>query len=615
MKPILEIKNLKTYFNSPEGLSRAVDGVSFKIEKGETFAIVGESGCGKSVTGLSIMQLVAEPAGFIDSGEIIFNGEDILSSTTTTKRSLRGKHISIIFQEPMTSLNPVFTIGHQIMEAVVEHDKKISKDKAKELTIDIMTKVGLAEPERLFNEYPHQLSGGMRQRVMIAMALVLKPELLIADEPTTALDVTIQAQILDLIKELQKELNTAMLLVSHNMAVVHSNADKVAVMYGGKIVEVGETKSIFKDPKHPYTKKLLSSIPSGKNREVALETIAGTVPPATSYSETGCRFTGRCSKEMADCKAVTPQLIEQATNHSVACHLFDTDFMNNKNTTEVNLAEAQKTESLIKTKTNKEIFSTIDLKTYYPIESGIFKKITGYNKAVDGISLKINKGETFAIVGESGCGKTTAGKTIMKLINSTSGRIIFDGEDITDLKESKLKEYRKRVQIIFQDPFSSLNPRLTVGAIIEEGLISLIPELNAKERKEKINLTLEQVGLTAEIASRYPHEFSGGQRQRIGIARVLAVEPEFIICDEATSALDVSVQAQILNLLKEIQITMGLSYLFITHDLGVVEYMADRVGVMYDGKIIEEGTVEEIFSNPKEDYTKKLLSSIPKIRV
>ena len=637
MKPVIEIKNLRTYLDTPSGTSRAVDGVSFHIKKGETFAIVGESGCGKSMTALSVIQLVPEPQGRIESGKVILDGTDIVDLPEREKRNIRGNEISMIFQEPMTSLNPVFTVGEQVAEAIRLHQKKDSKE-ARVVAIEMLSLVGLDRPDELYDDYPHRLSGGMRQRVMIAMALACRPALLIADEPTTALDVTIQDQILNLIGDLQKELGTAVLLITHNLGVVYKNAERIAVMYAGKIVEEGLTKKIFRNPMHPYTLKLLRSIPGIDKRGKALDTIPGTVPPATDYND-GCRFAGRCPREMASCVFVEPELREpelkeagskethsNGTNsndngpdvaadaHLVACHLYNEDFMSGNGAKPV-ARKSDDAKALAPLKGNgKVVLDVKGLKCHYPVRKGIFKKIVGFVKAVDGIDLTLKKGSTLALVGESGCGKTTAGKSIIQLLRPTSGEVLFNGEDLTKLSDKKLREHRSLMQFIFQDPYSSLNPRMMVGEIIEEGIKSLKPHLDKDERTLKIAEALDKVGLTSEMKSRYPHEFSGGQRQRIGIARVLAVDPEFIICDEATSALDVSVQAQILNLLKSIQRDFGISFLFITHDLGVVEYIADEVAVMKDGVIVERGTVEQIFNSPKDNYTKTLLAAVPRIR-
>ena len=609
--PILEIKGLRTYFNTPAGVARAVDGISFTIERGETFALVGESGCGKSVTALSVIQLIPGPAGYVADGEILLNNKDIITLTEREKRALRGNSVSMIFQEPMTSLNPVFTIGAQIIETIRLHQKKNAVE-AKATAIEMLEKVGLPEPEKIYNDYPHSLSGGMRQRVMIAIALACRPGLLIADEPTTALDVTIQAQILELMRELQRELGTAILLITHNMALVYRNAEQVAVMYAGKIVEQAETKKLFRDPMHPYTIQLLRAIPERELRGRPLETIKGTVPSATEFP-TGCRFAGRCPREMKGCADTEPLLKEHKPGHLSACLLYDKDFMDGP--LSKNLAEEppEITPIGVYAPEHPVLLKVKGLKKHFPIRKGLLKREVGRMRAVDGIDLTIHKGKTLALVGESGCGKTTAGKSIIQLIRPTAGEVIFDGIDLTGLSERELLPYRSKIQIIFQDPYSSLNPRMMVGELIEEGLRSLCPSLNKAEREAKIKETLERVGLTANMVLRYPHEFSGGQRQRIGIARVLAVDPEFIVCDEAVSALDVSVQAQILNLLKSIQKDFGISYLFITHDLGVVEYIADEVAVMHKGVIVERGSVDEIFTNPKDPYTKKLLSAVPRI--
>jgi oligopeptide/dipeptide ABC transporter ATP-binding protein len=608
---VLKVKDLRTHFRTPAGVARAVDGVSFEIPRGGTFALVGESGCGKSVTALSVIQLVQGPAGYIAGGEILLNGRDIIALPEREKRSIRGNTVSMIFQEPMTSLNPVFTIGDQITEAIRLHQKKTGAE-AKKLAIDMFRQVQLPNPDTLFSEYPHRLSGGMRQRVMIAIALCCRPDLLIADEPTTALDVTIQDQIIKLMGELKDSLGAAVLLITHNMALVYKNADTVGVMYAGKIAELAPAKKLFRNPMHPYTIKLLKSIPGGHKRGEALDTIPGTVPPAISYPA-GCRFAGRCFREMTGCATVEPALVERETTHSVACHLHDPKFMAGTMAKPITQPETPAPPLSIPHAEREEILAVRDLKTHYPVRKGILKRVKGYVKAVDGIDLTLRKGSTLALVGESGCGKTTAGKSILRLITPTGGQVSFNGKEILGLTERELKRYRSKAQIIFQDPYSSLNPRLTIKEIIEEGIKTLKPELGKTGREEKTTEALQRVGLFPEMMHRYPHEFSGGQRQRIGIARSLAVDPEFIVCDEAVSALDVSVQAQILNLLKSIQRESGLSFLFITHDLGVVEYIADEVAVMYNGRIVEHNTTEQIFANPTHDYTRKLLAAIPKI--
>jgi oligopeptide/dipeptide ABC transporter ATP-binding protein len=609
--PVIEVRDLKTYFKTRSGVARAVDGVSFEIPRGGTFALVGESGCGKSITALSLIGLVPEPAGFIAGGEVRLAGVDITALSEREKRRIRGDRISMIFQEPMTSLNPVFTVGEQTAEVIRLHRKK-NRREARAEAIEMFGHVGLPAPEKIFDDYPHSLSGGMRQRVMIAMALACRPELLIADEPTTALDVTIQAQIIDLITGIKEELGTAVLLITHNMALVYRNAETVGVMYAGKIVETAATGKLFRKPLHPYTIKLLSSIPGVGKRGRALDTIPGAVPPATAFPE-GCRFSGRCPREMEGCANSEPALTEVEPGHRTACHLYDADFMNGTGARPVSRAPETLPPLSAPPENREPIVEVRGLKTYYPIRKGVLKRIAGYVRAVDGIDFTIRRGTTLALVGESGCGKTTAGKTLIQLIRPTGGEVRFNGVDVTRLTEREMKPLRSMMQIIFQDPYSSLNPRLTVREIIDEGLASLKPGMTAGERLGKIAETLERVGLTPDMMKRYPHEFSGGQRQRIGIARAIAVDPEFIICDEAVSALDVSVQAQILNLLKTIQRETGISFLFITHDLGVVEYIADEVAVMYNGRIVEHRECEELFRAPRHEYTKKLLSAIPRI--
>jgi oligopeptide/dipeptide ABC transporter ATP-binding protein len=617
--PVVEVEDLRTHFRTRSGVARAVDGVSFSIPERSTFALVGESGCGKSATALSIIQLVPEPAGFIAGGRVLFRGRDLVGMSERERRDIRGASISMIFQEPMTSLNPVFTVGDQIVETIRRH-RKMSGREARDAAVEMLGSVGFDRPSEVFKEYPHTLSGGMRQRVMIAMALACRPDLLIADEPTTALDVTIQDQIIGLIKGLQASLGTAVLLITHNLALVYRNAETVGVMYAGRLVEVSPTRELFESPMHPYTLKLLRSIPGAGKRGGPLDTIPGSVPPATSRVQ-GCAFAGRCHREMLGCSSVEPRLEVLApapeNGHLVACHLYDRAFAGS--------ASGQPSGRAIETAATppgpayrapeggEAVLEVRGLKTYYPVRKGVFKRVAGHVKAVDGISLKVRKGSTLALVGESGCGKTTAGKSIVRLLKPSAGEILYRGVDIASLGEKGLRPYRALIQMIFQDPYSSLDPRLMIRDIIEEGIKALRPSLTPGERVERVASTLERVGLDAGMMRRYPHEFSGGQRQRIGIARALAVDPEFIVCDEPVSSLDVSVQAQILNLLKSIQAGTGISYLFITHDIGVVEYVADEVAVMYGGRIVEHGGVDEVLTRPRHDYTRRLLAAVPRI--
>jgi peptide/nickel transport system ATP-binding protein len=604
---LLSVEGLKTYFRTPEGTARAVDDVSFEIRRGETFALVGESGCGKSVTALSIIRLLAEPPGFYAGGSIRYRGTDLLRLPEFEMRRYRGRDVSMIFQEPMTSLNPVFTIGHQISEVFRRH-QGLSAWEAAKRSIEMLEMVGIPEPGHRIGDFPHQLSGGMRQRVMIAMALACRPGLLIADEPTTAVDVTIQAQILELMRKLREETGTAILLITHNMAVVAENADRIGVMYAGRIVETADRVKLFQNPAHPYTARLLQSLPSGHKRDEALQTIEGRVPPATQYPP-GCRFADRCHKKMAECVRVDPSLQEIEAGHQVACLLYEGP---DKSTGRV--GEAAEARPRLSLRTGVEpLLQVRGLQVHFPIRRGILQRTVGHVRAVDGVDMDVLRGRTLALVGESGCGKTTLGKAILQLVRPTAGSVTFGGVDLVSIGRGRLKPLRQKLQIIFQDPYSSLNPRMMVSEIIEEGMKSQGIGSSHADRVDRMAQVLGRVGLDPEMMHRYPHEFSGGQRQRIGIARCLSVNPEFIVCDEATSALDVSVQAQILNLLEKLQVDLNLTYLFITHDLSVVEYLADEVAVMYLGRIVERGPTEEIFGSPKHPYTRALLAAIPKV--
>lgn len=604
---LLKIQNLQTHFDTPRGKLRAVDGVSFDIRQGETFALLGESGCGKSMTALSLMQLVPEPAGCIAGGRAYLDDVDILQYSESQMRDIRGNRIAMIFQEPQTSLNPVLTIGEQIRETVYQHTT-LRDTAAKQRVIELLDAVGIPDPERRYGEYPHQLSGGMKQRIMIAIALAGEPDLLIADEPTTALDVTIQAQVLDLLKKIQADTGMAILLITHDLGVVAGMADRVGVMYAGQIVELADNNNFFQTPRHPYAEKLFASLPGDMKRGEALAVIKGSVPPLTQ-TFSGCRFVERCDYALAVCRDTIPTWLES----QVRCHRYDPQWRSLFDSQQKTTADKQ---SINRTQPSEDLLLQVNnLKVHFPVHKGLFRRLKGYVKAVDGVSLSIRQGHTLALVGESGCGKTTAGKGLLQLLPVTAGEVVYNGVDLCDQSATTMRKLRSDLQIIFQDPYASMNPRMLVGDIIAEGMIA---QKIAKTKQQRNLLTeqlLKQVGLPVDSINRYPHEFSGGQRQRICIARALAVNPKLIVCDEPTSALDVSVQAQILNLLQKLQSELQLSFLFITHNISVVEYLAHEVAVMYLGRIVEQGSVEEVLHSPKHPYTQALLSAVPVVDV
>ena len=542
---LLKVENLSVRLDQDNLLLK---NVSFDIKKGETFALLGESGSGKSLTALSIARLLTDNIGF-QSGKIWFDGQDLLQLPEIAMRQVRGRRIAFIFQEPMNALNPVMTAGQQIMEGLRLH-RKLTKNRAREITLELLSDVGLIDIRRIFLSYPHQLSGGMNQRIMIAMALAGNPDLLIADEPTTALDVTVQAQVLELLKSLQKKFGMTMLFISHDLALLSNIADRLAVMKDGEVIDIATPTDFFLQPKHDYSKHLIEVVPTADKRGKLL-------------------------------------LDKKADGYSKSY-------------------ESDKDQALLEVE---------NLKVYFPIRSGLLNRTTGWVKAVDGVSLTLAKGQTLAIIGESGSGKTTIARAILRLINIYSGQIRFAGHQIDHLKVSKLLPYRRKIQIIWQDPFSSLNPKMTIGEIIRESISMQGGNTSKKYMDGYITDVLREVGFETNIINRYPHEFSGGQRQRICIARALAVEPELLICDEPTSALDVSVQAQILDLFQTLQRNRGLSYLFITHDIATVSYLAHSVSILYQGKIIESGDTLSILNTPQKEYTQELFASVPTLQM
>jgi len=555
---LLKVENLDLEFGSGKYLVKAVDQISFQIEKEQSFGLVGESGSGKSVTALSIMRLLPEQAKIV-SGNIFFQDRNLLELNFEEMRKLRGHNISMIFQEPMTSLNPVKRCGKQVAESIRQH-QELSGKEIKEYVIELFKQVRLPRPESIFNAYPHQISGGQKQRVMIAMAIANKPELLIADEPTTALDVTVQKEIIELLKELKETYGMSLLFISHDLGVVSEIADRVAIMYKGKLVEQGDIKTIFSNPEHPYTKGLLACRPPLKGKPERLLTV----------------------DEFLQGKSVELKESESGKDHEK--------------------------KSIYQ---NDPLLKVEDMNTKFSIRKPLLWKAGEYLQAVDHVNLDVYPGETLGLVGESGCGKTTLGRSILRLIEPESGKVLFEEKDILGLGKKEMTKERKKINIVFQDPYSSLNPRMSIGYAVMEPMQVHRLYANNKVRKEKTLELLEKVGLDREHFHRYPHEFSGGQRQRIVIARALALNPKFIICDEAVSALDVSVQAKVLNLLNDLKKEFGFTYIFISHDLSVVRYMSDRIMVMKDGRIVESGEADEVYFNPQKEYTKQLIQSIP----
>ena len=602
MSVLLQVKQLSIRFGIGEQSQYAVDDLSFSVNKGQTLALLGESGCGKSMTALAIMQLLPVAATVGSQSSVLLEQLELFDQSEVQLRQLRGRRLSMIFQDPMTALNPVLSIGEQITEVLRCHFSLDSKQ-SRERVIELLVEVGIPEPNRCYASYPHELSGGMKQRVGIAMALAGEPELLIADEPTTALDVTTQAQILTLLKTLQAKHQMSIILITHDLALAGQMADEVAVMYAGHIVEQAASQNFFQQLQHPYSQGLFAALPSSHKRDYALQGIGGFVDKVTHAQLQQCRFAERCQYALEQCFQQPPKTFSFSPGHLVRCHLVEQGQQFKPVTEQCRLQLAETTDD--------QLLTVKDLQVHFPIRKGLFKRTVGYVKAVDGVDLDIAYGETLALVGESGCGKSTVAQSILQLLPQTAGRVYFNGYDLAGVSSLDLRRLRRQMQIVFQDPFSAMDPRMLVGDIIAEGLD--IQGVDAETRQQRIVELLEQVSLSVDSQYRYPHEFSGGQRQRICIARALAVQPKLIVCDEPTSALDVSVQAQIINLLKALQQQKDIAYLFITHNIGLVSYLADKIAVMYLGRIVEQGTVAEVLSNPKHPYTQMLLKAVPQL--
>ncbi len=591
MKPLLAVRELVTEI----GGARVVDGVTFEIAAGETYALLGESGCGKSMTALSLMRLLPD-GGRARSGVVELDGENVLALPEHAMRQVRGGRMAMIFQEPMLALNPVMRVGEQIGEALTLH-QNLTGVAARREARALLDAVGVPDAERRLDSYPFELSGGLRQRMMIAMALAGQPRVLIADEPTTALDVTIQAQVLDVLRTLRSERRMGMLLITHDLGVVAENADRVGVMYAGELLEEGSRAAFFASPQHPYSRMLFEALPRpGDGGRLA--TIPGQVPRLDG-TQNGCRFAPRC-----------PHVIDRCRNEAPTWQLIGAQRVRCHRAGELpDAARCAETDRKTAGERAEPLLQVDGLKVHFPVRRGLLQRTVGHVRAVDGVSLAIEAGRTLALVGESGCGKTTVGKALLRLIEPTAGSVVLDGVRMT---RTTVDHLRRRAQMVFQDPFSSLNPRMRVADILLEGMDALGVGA-ARARRDAVARLLEQVGLPEDAGGRYPHAFSGGQRQRIAIARALAVSPRLVICDEPTSALDVSVQAQILNLLKDLQAELGLAYLFITHNLGVVDYLAHRVAVMYLGRIVESGPAAEVLRAPRHPYTQALVAAVPHI--
>ena len=634
---LLEIDGLKTYFHSDAGTVKAVDGLTVKIKLGETLGLVGESGSGKSVTSLTIMRLLPDVGASIEAGRVSFLGRDLVQLSRAEMPKVRGKDIAMIFQEPGTSLNPVYRVGDQVAEAILLHEK-VTRAEARLRTLKLFEEVGIPQPEMSLNKYPHEMSGGQKQRVMIAMALSCNPKLLIADEPTTALDVTIQAQILDLIRKLRDERGMAILFITHDLGVIAEIADEVAVMYRGKLVEYDSVRNIFANPKHPYTKGLLACRPR-------LDTTRRRLPTVSDFMQTTTDDDGQV---VITEKTLTPERLAEIEGRGRGRLLHppvpsppssgERARVRGPNGDDASPLESEEPLTLTLSPQSRgegtrfsadpqpstlnpqpsyvpadqaPLLRVENLKVYYLIKHGLLRRTVGHVKAVDGISFSVYKGQTLGLVGESGCGKTTTGRAILRLLPITDGNVTFEGLDWAHLRGAELRRQRRRMQIVFQDPYSSLNPRMTVEAMLTEAMSVHRLGANSRDRRDLAASLLDEVGLLAAHLHRYPHEFSGGQRQRLCIARSLAVEPDFLICDESVSALDVSVQAQVLNLLKDLQEKRGLTYIFISHDLSVVKFMSDMMAVMNAGQIVEFGPSDALYANPQNDYTRKLIAAIP----
>jgi len=585
----------------------AVTDLGFAIKPGETLALVGESGCGKSLSALALMRLLP-PAIRITAGQVRFQGRELLDLPEAAMRELRGRGMAMIFQEPATSLNPVLTVGAQIGEVLLRHaaleGRNLDGRAVRERVEALLRQVGIADPARRLDEYPFQFSGGMKQRVMIAIALAAEPQLLIADEPTTALDVTVQAQILDLLAKLQAERGMAMLLITHDLGIVARMAHRVGVMYAGQLVELASREAFFQAPAHPYSQALFAALPEAVARGQRLKALAGQVP-ALAAMPAACRFAARCERRQPVCETEAPGLMPVGDEGGVRCHFPGP----RPGSAAVEILPVPLPALPVAARPLLEIEA---LKVHFPIRKGFLQRVCGHVRAVDGVSLELSPGRTLALVGESGCGKTTVAKALMQLLPRSGGEVRWQGTLIEAKDKRQIQALRRKMQMVFQDPFASLNPRMRVGDILLEGMLALGVAASAEAGAACVAL-LEQVGMKAEALERYPHEFSGGQRQRIAIARALAVAPQLLLCDEPTSALDVSVQAQILNLLRDLQAELKVAYLFITHNFAVVEYLAQEVAVMYLGRVVEQGPVEQVLTAPAHPYTEALLSAVPRI--